>query len=95
MQTCVDGAPGIWVARGFPAYMEIDSACRVNLFCDVTNDYHTTGHVEDDLLVLTGLTTKQISVVGDVLTILDAEPGVNLPFDRQSSPSAIPAECRI
>ena len=92
---CLDGAAGVWRARGFPAYLEIDSACSVNLFCDVENDYHTTGYVDDDLLVLTELTEKRITVVGDVLTILDAEPGIDLPFDRQSSPDAIPDECRL
>jgi hypothetical protein len=92
---CLTGVAGIWVARGFPAYLEIDSACRVNLFCDVENDYHTTGYVDDDLLVLIDLTVKRITVVGDVLTVLDAEAGVDLPFDRQTSSSAIPAECRI
>jgi hypothetical protein len=92
---CLDGVAGIWVARGFPAYLEIDSACRVSLFCDVENDYHTTGYVDDDLLVLLELTQKRITLVGDVLTILDAEAGIDLPFDRQTSPSAIPDECRI
>jgi hypothetical protein len=92
---CLDGVGGIWAARGFPAYLEIDSACRVTLFCDIVNDYHTTGYVDGDLLVLIDIAQKRITVVGDVLTVLDAEPGTNLPFDREASPAAIPDGCRI
>jgi hypothetical protein len=83
------------VARGFPAYLEIDSACGVTLFCDTENDYYTSGYVDDDVLVLNDLAVKVITVEGDVLTIIDASGDIDLPFDRQTSPSAIPAECRI
>jgi hypothetical protein len=94
-RTCLPGVAGIWAARNFPAYLEIDSGCVVTLFCDVENDYHTTGYVDDDLLVLSDLAVKLITVAGDVLTVLDAEPGIDLPFDRQSSPAAIPDACRL
>ena len=92
---CIDGVAGIWVARGFPAYLDIDSECRVNTFCDIPNDYHTTGFVDGDLLVLLDLTQKFITVEGDVLTVIDASGPTDLPFDRQTSPDAIPEECRI
>jgi hypothetical protein len=93
--TCLDGVAGIWVARGFPAYLEINSACLVTLFCDTENDYHSTGYVDGDVLVVTDIAVKTITVEGDVLTIIDASGDIDLPFDRQTSPDAIPAECRI
>jgi hypothetical protein len=93
--TCLDGVDGIWAARGFPAYLDIDSECRVNMFCDIPNDYHTTGYVDGNLIVLIDIATKTITVEGDVLTIIDASGSTDLPFDRQTSASAIPQECRI
>jgi hypothetical protein len=93
---CLDGVAGIWVADGFPAYLEIDSECRVTMFCDIPNDYHTTGWVDGNLLVLIDVAMKTITVEGDVLTIIDAgSDGTDLPFDRQTTANAIPSECRI
>jgi hypothetical protein len=65
------------------------------MFCDIPNDYHTTGYVDGDTLVLIDLATKTITVEGDVLTVIDAEPGIDLPFTRQSTAAAIPQGCRI
>ena len=94
--TCIAGVAGIWAADGFPAYLDIDSECRVTMFCDIPNDYHTTGWVDGNLLVLIDVAMKIITVEGDVLTVIDAgSDGTDLPFDRQTSADAIPSECRI
>jgi hypothetical protein len=92
--TCPEGIAGVWAAMGFPAYLDIDSECRVTMFCDIPNDYHTTGYVDGNLLVLIDLAMKVITVDGDTLTILDASGDIDLPFVRQTSADAIPAECR-
>ena len=93
--TCLEGVAGIWAAVGFPTYLDIDSECRVNLFCDVENDYHTTGYVDGNLLVLIDIAMKIITVEGDTLTIIDASGDIDLPFARQTSANAIPQACRI
>jgi len=89
-------AAGIWAALNFPAYLEIDSECRVTMFCDIPNDYHTTGYVDGNLLVLIDVAMKLITVEGDVLTVIDAgTDGTDLPFLRQTSASTIPSACRL
>jgi hypothetical protein len=94
--TCLNGVAGIWAAVNFPAYLEIDAECRVTVFCDIPNDYHTTGYVDGNLLVLLNVAMKLITVEGDVLTVIDAgSDGTDLPFNRQTSANAIPSACQL
>ena len=61
------------------------------MFCDIPNDYHTTGYVDGNRLVLFDVAMKLITVEGDVLTVIDAgSDGTDLPFTRQRRPTRSP-----
>ena len=78
---------------GYPAYLQINESCEVTLFCDLDKAYHTTGYLEGDVITLTGVATVNYTVMGNLLTLIDATSTGDVNFARQASADVIPAEC--
>lgn len=91
--SCTEGVEGVWMIPGYPAYLQINESCQVTLFCDLDKAYHTTGYLSGDLITLTGIATVNYTVMGDLLTLIDATSTGDVRFARQASADVIPAEC--
>ena len=91
--SCTEGVAGVWMIPGYPAYLQINESCEVTLFCDLDKAYHTTGYLEGDVITLTGVATVNYTVMGNLLTLIDATSTGDVNFARQASADVIPAEC--
>ncbi|MEE8606049.1 MAG: hypothetical protein V3S55_00465 [Nitrospiraceae bacterium] len=88
---CPPGVAGAWQWKD--VYLLIDG-CKVTAFCDIKTDLHTIGAVTKTHISLYGLVTKNYTISGDMLLLMDATAtGVHIPFRRQASVDVIPAGC--
>jgi hypothetical protein len=91
---CIEGIEGTWKIPGYEAYLRIDDACWVTLFCDLVKGYHSTGYFEGDTITLIDVATADVTLEGDTLTLLiPSETTDTIIFERQASEDVIPEAC--
>jgi hypothetical protein len=91
---CADGLPGVWKIPGYEAYLQVDAACEIPLFCDLVKGYHTTGQADETTIVLENVATVEYTVSNAVLSLVGAnENGGDILFARQASAEVIPDAC--
>jgi hypothetical protein len=95
--TCDQTAVGTWWLVGNEVYFVVESDCRISKFCDLINDYHSTGRIDGDELTLYGLAKNEIIFEGnDTLIMLGGADGIDLPFTRiyrEYGIDPIPEDC--
>jgi hypothetical protein len=94
---CDQNVVGAWWLLGNEIYFIVEPDCSISKFCDIINDYHTTGSVEGNTIIFDGISTNQFVMNGNnSLTILGGADGVDLPFIRvyrEFGIDPIPEDC--
>lgn len=95
--TCDPGVVGAWWLLGNEVYIVVESDCSISKFCDLINDYHSTGKISGNTLTIHGITTNEIVLEGNnTLILLGGPDGMDLPFTRiyrEYGIDPIPEEC--
>lgn len=81
--TCDPGVVGAWWLLGNEVYLVVESDCSVSKFCDLINDYHSTGRISGNELTIYGISKNEIVLEGNnTLIMLGGPDGIDLPFTR-------------
>ena len=95
--TCDQDVVGAWWLLGNEVYIVVESNCSVSKFCDLINDYHSTGYISGNELTIHGITTSEIVLEGNnTLILLGGPDGIDLPFTRiyrEYGIDPIPEDC--
>jgi hypothetical protein len=94
---CDEDAVGAWWLLGNQVYIVVESDCSISKFCDIINDYHTTGSISGNKIIIDGISTNQFVMNGsNTLIILGGPDGMDLPFVRiyrEYGIDPIPEDC--
>jgi hypothetical protein len=95
--TCDESAVGAWWLLGNEVYIVVESDCSISKFCDLVNDYHSTGRIDGNELTIYGFTKNEILLEGNnTLILLGGPDGMDLPFTRiyrEYGIDPIPEDC--
>ncbi|UCG95654.1 MAG: hypothetical protein JSV92_01230 [archaeon] len=94
---CDEEVVGAWWLVGNEVYFIVEPDCSISKFCDLINDYHTTGSVSENTIIFDGISTNKFVMNGSsVLIILGGPDGMDLPFARiyrEYGIDPIPEDC--
>ena len=95
--TCDPDVVGNWWLMANEVYIIVESDCSISKFCDLNNDYHSTGMISGNQLTIYGITTNEIRLEGNnTLILLGGPDGIDLPFTRiyrEYGIDPIPEDC--
>ena len=95
--TCDQNVVGAWWLVGNQVYLVVESDCSVSKFCDLINDYHSTGSISGNELTIYGISKNEIVLEGNnTLILLGGPGGMDLPFARiyrEYGIDPIPEDC--